>query len=47
VQQDIAEGSCLGVKGTSTFFVNGRLLVGAQSLPAFVGVIEEELARVR
>jgi hypothetical protein len=28
-------------------FVNGRRLVGAQPLAAFVGVIDEELARVR
>jgi protein-disulfide isomerase len=47
VQQDIAEGTRLGVTGTPTFFVNGRLLVGAQPLAAFVSVIEGELARVR
>jgi protein-disulfide isomerase len=47
VHQDVAEGTRLGVTGTPTFFVNGRLLVGAQPLAAFVGVIEEELARVR
>jgi protein-disulfide isomerase len=35
------------VTGTPTFFVNGRRLVSAQPLAAFVGVIEEELARVR
>jgi protein-disulfide isomerase len=47
VQQDIAEGTRLSVTGTPTFFVNGRLLVGAQPLAAFVDVIEEELARAR
>jgi protein-disulfide isomerase len=35
------------VTDTPTFIVNGRRLVGAQPLAAFVGVVEEELARVR
>jgi protein-disulfide isomerase len=47
VQREVEEGTRLGVTGTPTFFVNGRLLVGAQPLAAFVSVIEEELARVR
>jgi protein-disulfide isomerase len=34
----------LGITGTPTFFVNGRMLVGAQPLSAFTRVIEEELA---
>lgn len=44
VQQDLDEGSRLGVAGTPGFFVNGRPLTGAQPLEAFVRVIEEELA---
>jgi protein-disulfide isomerase len=35
----------LGVSGTPAFFVNGRLLVGAQPFDNFVRVIDEELAR--
>jgi protein-disulfide isomerase len=45
IQQDVAEGSSLGVTGTPTFFVNGRELVGAQPPPKFDEVIDEELAR--
>jgi protein-disulfide isomerase len=46
VQKDIEEGARLGVTGTPAFFINGRLLSGAQPLDAFVKVIEEELSRV-
>ena len=31
--------------GTPAFFINGRLVLGAQPLESFVRVIEEELAR--
>jgi protein-disulfide isomerase len=37
----------LGAYSTPTFFVNGRPLLGAQPLRAFVQVVEEELARAR
>jgi len=40
-----AEGDKLGVTATPTFFINGRRLVGALPVDAFVEVIEEELAR--
>ena len=33
----------LGVTGTPTFFINGRPMVGAQPLEAFVDIVEEEL----
>ncbi|HVE66361.1 MAG TPA: thioredoxin domain-containing protein [Thermoanaerobaculia bacterium] len=46
VQRDLDEGKRLGVTGTPAFFVNGRPLVGAQPLEAFVRVIEDELARI-
>jgi protein-disulfide isomerase len=46
VQQDLDEGSRLGLDGTPAFFVNGRFLSGAQPLEEFVRVIDEELARV-
>lgn len=41
------EGSRLGVQSTPTFFVNGRLIVGAANLEMFSRVIDEELASVR
>jgi protein-disulfide isomerase len=45
VQKDIEEGRRLDVTGTPTFFINGRVLTGAQPLEAFVRVIDDELAR--
>ena len=47
VQQDIEEGSRAGVTGTPAFFINGRLLSGAQPLESFSRMIEEELTRAR
>lgn len=47
VQRDEDEGIRAGVTGTPAFFINGRLLSGAQPLESFVRLIEEELARVR
>lgn len=47
VQKDLEEGMRLGVEGTPAFFVNGRLLSGAQPLEAFTRIIDEELARPR
>ena len=35
----------LGVTGTPAFFINGRMLVGAQPIEAFRDVINDELAR--
>jgi protein-disulfide isomerase len=46
VQKDIEDGIRAGVTGTPTFFVNGRLLSGAQPLATFARLIDEELARV-
>jgi protein-disulfide isomerase len=46
VQDDVDEGTKLGVTGTPAFFINGRLISGAQPLDAFVRVIEDELARI-
>lgn len=43
VQSDIEGGTRLGVTGTPTFFINGRLLVGAQPLENFKKIIEAEL----
>lgn len=47
VQADIDEGVRAGVTGTPAFFVNGRLIPGAQPLERFVAVIDEEIARRR
>ncbi len=44
VSLDLAAGQQLGVTGTPAFFINGRPLLGAQPLEAFVKVIDEELA---
>jgi len=40
----VEEGNRLGVSGTPTFFINGRVLSGAQPIERFVQVIEEELS---
>ena len=47
VQKDIDEGTRAGVTGTPTFFINGRMVSGAQPLESFARVIEDELARAR
>lgn len=47
MQKDVEEGTHLGVTGTPTSFINGRMLSGAQSLETFAWVIDEELAQVR
>jgi len=44
-QKDAAAGESYGVASTPAFFINGRLLVGAQPYEAFARVIDEELAR--
>ena len=41
VQADFEEGQGLGISGTPTFFINGRVLVGLQPLETFEKAIEE------
>jgi protein-disulfide isomerase len=41
IQADTAYGNKLGARGTPTFFINGKVLVGAQPLDAFKARIEE------
>lgn len=41
---DYQAGESLGVTGTPTFFINGRPLIGAQPISAFINVVEAELA---
>jgi protein-disulfide isomerase len=42
-----ALGDRLGVRGTPSFFINGRHVVGAQPIEAFRAVIDERLAAAR
>jgi hypothetical protein len=44
VQASTLEGTKLGISGTPTFFINGRILVGTQPADAFAKIIDEELA---
>jgi protein-disulfide isomerase len=43
IHADMALGQKLGVKGTPTFFVNGRRVQGALALDQFEALIQEEL----
>ena len=45
IQADATDGAQAGVSGTPSFFVNGRLLVGAQPYAAFKAVIDDELSK--
>jgi len=44
VQEDLKAGQALGVEGTPHFFINGRVLSGAQPYEKFKEVIDSELA---
>ena len=44
IKKDQAAGEKLGVDGTPAFFIDGRPLTGAQPLPQFEQLIDEELA---
>lgn len=45
VEQDLAEAARLGISGTPGFLINGRMLSGAQPLPTFLEIVEDELRR--
>ncbi|MFH0836939.1 MAG: DsbA family protein [Candidatus Aenigmatarchaeota archaeon] len=45
VKKDLQDGTKYGVSGTPAFFINGRLLSGAQPFSAFKQIIDEELAK--
>lgn len=45
VEADNAAGRAVGVSGTPTTFVNGRVINGAQPFSAFQKIIDEELAK--
>jgi protein-disulfide isomerase len=44
VNQDEARGKQVGINGTPGFFVNGRLISGAQKVDVFEEMIDDELA---
>jgi protein-disulfide isomerase len=44
-QRDLAEAKSYGDPGTPLFFINGRLVSGAQPIGVFIRVIDEELAK--
>ena len=47
VEADIDAGNDAGVNGTPAFFINGRMLSGAQPFEVFKRIIDEELALKR
>lgn len=47
LSEDIAIAEAVEARGTPTFFVNGRKIVGAQSADVLAVVIDEELAAAR
>lgn len=47
IEADLALGRAAGVRGTPTFFVNGRRVGGARPKADFDAVIDEELAKAK
>jgi protein-disulfide isomerase len=45
IKKDVEDGTRLGVTGTPAFFINGRLITGAQPFESFARIIDDELAR--
>lgn len=44
IETDMTDGQAVGVSGTPAFFINGRMLSGAQPMEAFKAIIDAELA---
>ncbi len=44
LQKDIADAKALGIKGTPSFLVNGRLVVGARPAEEITALVREEIA---
>lgn len=44
VSNDMMEGQQAGVSGTPSFFINGKMIVGAQPFQAFAQLIDAELS---
>jgi protein-disulfide isomerase len=47
VKADMAEAQTVGVNGTPAFFINGRMISGAQPFENFKSIIDDELARAK
>jgi len=45
IKKDLQDGNRVGVTGTPAFFINGRIISGAQPLEAFARIIDDELSR--
>jgi len=45
VEKDLQDGKKYGVKGTPTFFINGKMVVGYMSYEEFAKLIDRELER--
>jgi protein-disulfide isomerase len=45
IKTNYDDGAALGVTGTPAFFINGRMLVGAQPIDQFRAIINDELSR--
>ncbi len=43
---DYLAGVALGISGTPTFYINGKIIIGAQDFSAFAAVIDAELALI-
>ena len=46
INADYAVGQQLGVGGTPTFFINGRIITGAQPIEVFQRLLNDELAQI-
>ncbi|MEZ4335111.1 MAG: thioredoxin domain-containing protein [Sandaracinaceae bacterium] len=44
IQRDMDAAAAVGARGTPTFFINGRLVTGAQPYERFSEVVDEEIA---
>jgi protein-disulfide isomerase len=47
IKYEQAAGTGLGASGTPAFFINGRFLSGAQPLPSFQTIIDDELKKAK
>jgi len=45
IDKDMADASSVGVTGTPAFFINGRMISGAQPFEKFKEIIDDELSR--
>jgi protein-disulfide isomerase len=44
IRAELEHGSSVGVTGTPAYFINGRMVSGAQPFPTFAAIIDAELA---